>query len=560
MRWLFAALLAVGTIAWALGREDHGLRTAELHADAPYYYVYWPSLLHGDLDFTDEYRETHNWYHLGTTPTGRAANVFGIGPVLLDAPLLVAGHAAALATGSRSDGFSTWEVRLFTWSSLAWSLAAVWIVYRLVRRRLGGGALAVVGPLACMLAGPVVYYAVRQPGYAHPMATFFTALLVERWDASYDRPRTWTTWLVLGATFGAAMLARPQLALWGVLLAAAAIDDVRARRDWRVIAPWLAGAGAAFAVFVPQLVAWRVLYGEWWTVPQGPGFMRWDAPCWSEVLFSSRNGLFPWSPAYAVFLVALVALVRTQRRLVGFLLAGFALQAIANGAAWDWWAGGSFGGRRFDSTYVAFAVGAAALVAWIARVVPVAIRRGASWKARAHAAAAAIVALVVVELVVVNLELVKKTTTTSARIGGGEPASTFLSRTHGGELAGFVSSLTNLPARAVFAWRHDTSLDAYDRVAGVHVLGETYPGLNSFVDQTVAILPAPVLDDGHAHVLVGLNRRGGLDVTVDTDATSIAWNGSPVPAHFHTTDLRRGTNDLVISGATRVGPIQLRAD
>ena len=24
--------------------------------------------------------------------------------------------------------------------------------------------------------------------------------------------------------------------------------------------------------------------------------MRWDSPAWSEVLFSSRNGLLPWAP------------------------------------------------------------------------------------------------------------------------------------------------------------------------------------------------------------------------------------------------------------------------
>ncbi|MGE5181767.1 MAG: hypothetical protein ACM31C_06880 [Acidobacteriota bacterium] len=559
VRGLLAALLAIGTIAWARGREGHGLPTADLHADAPYYYVYLPSLLHGDLDFTDEYRETKNWYHLGLAPTGRPANAFGIGPAVLDAPLFLVGHAAALATGSRDDGFSTWEIRLYTWSSLAWSLAAVVVAYRLARRRLGGGALALAGPLACALAGPVVYYAVRQPGYAHPMATFFAALLVDRWDASYDSPRTWKTWLVLGAVLGAGALARPQLALWGVVLAGAAIDDLRARRSWRVVLPWLAGAAAAVVVFAPQLVAWRVVYGDWWVVPQGPGFMRWDAPCWSEVLFSSRNGLLPWAPAYAVFAVALVALARAHRRLVGFVVAGVALQTLANGAVWDWWGGGSFGGRRFDSTYVAFALGAAGLVAWIARAVPPAVRRAASWRVRARGVAAALVAAIVLDLIVVNLWLAGKTTTTNARITGGEPAPAILGRLPGGSLAAAMSALSNLPARAAFAWRHDTSLDAYDRVVGVHVLGETYPGLNSFADQRTATLPAPALAGGRAHVLIGLNRAGGLDVTLDTDATTIEWNGTRVPPHFHTDDLRRGTNDLVLAGATHAGPIHLAA-
>ncbi len=82
------------------------------------------------------------------------------------------------------------------------------------------------------MSGPVVYYAVRQPGYAHPMASFFSTLLVERWDASYDdeEPRSLRTWLVLGGLLGMCALVRPQLVLWGVLLVHAAVDDLRKSR------------------------------------------------------------------------------------------------------------------------------------------------------------------------------------------------------------------------------------------------------------------------------------------------------------------------------------------
>jgi hypothetical protein len=548
VRWTCAALLAIGTLVWWTGSEDHGLPTADLHADAPYYYVYLPSLMHGDLEFSNEYAETHNWYHFGTTPTGHAANPFGIGPAIFDIPLFTIGHGLAFATGARTDGFSKWEVRLYTWSSLAFSIGAILFAYRLARRRLDTTTLSLAGPVACVLAGPVVYYAVRQPGYAHPMATFFAAWFVERWDASYDEvPRKLKTWATLGALLGAAALARPQLALWGVLLVGPAIDDVRVARDPKVALRWLAGAAAAFVVFSPQLVAWKVIYGEWYLVPQGADFMRWDQPCWSDALFSSRNGLFPWSPAYAVFAIGLLTLVRKQPRLVLYLVLGIALQAIANGAVWDWWAGGSFGGRRFDSTYIAFAFGGAAIVAWVGRVVPPAFRRDSRLRVRAYAGSALLVAFVVIELCVANLKLVAHTTTTTARIYGGEPASAVFSRlgTMYGRIASWTSSLSNLPARAAFAWEHDVSLAAYDHLVGVHVLGEVYPGLNSFADtKTTVVAPPP---EGHGRVLVGLNRRGSIDVTV-VGATRVRWNGTDVPAHFRTDDLRRGINDLDVEG------------
>jgi hypothetical protein len=549
-RWVLATLLVFGTAVMALSRDDHGAPVADLHADAPYYYVYLPSLLHGDLDFSDEYRETKNWYHLGTTPIGRPANVFGIGPAVFDAPLFLVGHVAAWIAGSRTDGFSRWEVWGYTGSSLLWSLGAVVIAARLVRRRgLGFRSHALAGPIIAALAGPVVYYAVRQPGYAHPVATFWATLLVERWDASYDTPRTLRTWLVLGAVLGAAMLARPQLALWGVILAPAAIDDLR--RDWRTIRYHLAALGAAVVVFSPQLFAWKVLYGSWWIVPQGPDFMRWDAPCWSEVLFSSRNGLFPWSPAYFLLFIALVTAGRKLPRLVIALVAGLALQAIANGAAWDWWAGGSFGGRRFDSCYIVFAVGAAVLAEYVAQKRP--------WKDWISPIATGVVVACVV---IANLWLAGRYTVTSARIYGSVPASRVIAQKVPdpfGMMASWVSSASNLPARALFKWKHDVPLAAYDKLVGVHILGETYPGLNSYADQVAASIPAdPIPASGHETLFVGLNRRGGVTITLPPDVTA-RWNGEPFTGH--TEDLIRGVNELELTGTpgTKLAPLPIKA-
>jgi hypothetical protein len=551
-RWVLAALLVLGTVVMTVSRDDHHAPVADLHADASYYYVYLPSLLHGDLDFSDEYKETKNWYHLGTTPIGRTANVFGIGPAVFDAPLFLLGHVAALTTGSRSDGFSRWEVWGYTWTSLLYSLGAVAVAARMVRRRgLGwhSGLGGLVGPLVAACAGPVVYYACRQPGYAHPVATFWATLLVERWDASYDTPRTWKTWLVLGAVLGAATLARPQLALWGVLLLPAAVDDLR--HDWKTVRFHLLAVAAAVLAFSPQLLAWKALYGSWWTVPQGPDFMRWDAPCWSEALFSSRNGLFPWSPAYALFLIALVTAVRKLPRLVSALVVGLVLQAIANGAAWDWWAGGSFGGRRFDSCYVVFAVGAAVVVEWVAKRRP--------WKQWISPIASGVI---VGCLVIANLVLAGRYTVTSARIYGGDPASRVLALkvpTPFGTIASWVSAASNLPARALFAWKHDVPMTAYDKLVGVHVLGETYPGLNSYADTTTATIPGgTVLTSGTLRLLVGLNRRGGISIALPP-GVSARWNGEPFTGT--TDDLVRGINELDVTApaGTAIAPLPLSA-
>ncbi|WP_428263151.1 hypothetical protein [Haliangium sp.] len=570
---MLAALgLVLAASAWFFASEDNRGPTARLAADAPYYHSYLPSLLFDhDLDFTNEYRITNNWYRFGKTPLGRPSNVFGIGPALFALPGFGVGHLIALAAGDEANGFSAAEVKATMFASLLFSLGALWFTSRLLRRRLGGHWRPALVPLLLAVAGPVVYYAVRQPGYAHPFATFWAAWLLDHWDASFDgrdQPRSWRCWLGMGALVGVAALARPQLALWALVLGPmAAIDDVaRARRAGldlgRAVAVLAARAVAAaalsVAVFSPQLLAWKAIYGAYYAVPQGEGFMRWDAPAWSEVLMSSRNGLLPWAPLYALAAVGLVAGLRRHPRLFGAALVGVAAQTVTNGAAWDWWAGGSFGGRRFDSCFAAFALGLGLVLipthparlsrpdGWAAGV--------AAWRTWLAPTARAIGFALALILAAGNLSLAGRLSSPTVRIYGGARAADSLGRTLPAPLSAVckaASSLANLPARALFAWRYDTPLDTYDRVVGVHVLGELYPGLNSFRGkrrQSISLDPGrpdvfglnragkedTVAPSGHARVLVGLNRLGPVHFDVNasvptgTEAVRLRFQGHEI--------------------------------
>jgi len=417
------------TICLLVGEDSWKRPVTEPSADASYYYVYLPSMLDGDLDFTNEYHVTKNFYRWGKTPIGRPANPFGIGPAIFQLPAFAIGHGVAKLTGDRDDGFSSAETTLVLWTAIPCTLGALLLAYRLARRRFGATP-AFLGALLAAAAGPVLYYTIRQPGYAHPYATLFATWLIERWDASYgDRPRTLRVWIVLGALAGAATLARPQLVVWALVLPIAVVDDLRKRGDvpWqRLLARWAAGAAACVIVFAPQLIAWKSVYGSWYVVPQGDGFMRWDDPAWSETLFSSRNGLFPWSPLYAPMALGVIVLARASVRLPLTLLLGLLAQAEINGAAWDWWAGGSYGGRRFDSTYVVFAIGGAALLAIAGRALARGTARVAKLRCRIAAVFAGLAVSAAILVAIANLELVAQTSVISARINGGSiPATTW---------------------------------------------------------------------------------------------------------------------------------------
>lgn len=616
---VFAVLLLVGTAVFFASADDRG-KSARLTADAWYYHAYLPSLwIDGDLDFTNEYRITNNWYRFGTAPTGKPRNVFGIGPAVFELPLFAAGRVLAHLGDTDPNGFSATEVKASLLASLLFTLGGLYFVYRLLRRRLGSLSAALAAPILLALAGPAVYYAIRQPGYAHPFAMFFTAWLIDAWDGSYARtqagsPRRLRTWLLLGALLGAAALARPQVGLWGVILAWAAIDDIRcagsARGAARCAGRWLAGAGLCLLVFLPQLLAWQSLSGSWFAVPQGAGFMRWDAPAWSEVLMSSRNGLFPWAPLYALAALGLFAgagaglhrllaasatvspsatlstASAMPARLAAALLAGVALQVVVNGAVWDWWAGGSFGGRRFDSCFAAFAYGLG-----IVLVMPFAWLRS---RPRVRTGLVSALAVLSAILALGNLVLAGKTSAHTARIYGGQPAAEIFRASVPrpvSTVVAFASRAANLPARAVFALRHDTSLGAYDRVVGVHRLHELYPGLNSIPPKRrdelrlanprapylIGFAAAPggvALAGTKGRILIGLNRRHGpVDLALSVSApgrsdaasgaapaqipVTLAWNGAAVASRRNSAgrdkvtatleSLQRGVNVLEIA-------------
>ena len=585
-----AVVVAVAATAWFFTAEDERGKTARLHADAPYYHVYLPSLVvDRDLDFSNQYAVTRNWYRFAATERGRPGNVFGIGPALFELPFFAVGRDLTRLAGDQPDGFSTAEVKATMLASLWFSLGALFFAYRLLRRRFGSGYLPALIPVLVACGGPVVYYAIRQPGYAHPFASFWIAWFVDAWDASFDRerPRRLATWLGLGALLGLAALARPQTALWGILLGWAVIDDLRARERGqrlmtavRVLVPrWAAAAGLAALILVPQLLAWKSLYGSFFLVPQGDGFMRWDAPAWSETLFSSRNGLLPWAPLYAVAGLGLVIALARVPRLAVAMIVGVMLQSVVNGAVWDWWAGGSFGGRRFDSCYIAFAVGLGAmtLAPW---------RRAALLPAAVAVHGGRLLVVVVASLLAVgNLVLASSYSGTTVRIYGGQAAHKVIDAQVGGMLGGFLSAasrLANWPVRVAFAARYDTSREAYDYAVGHHLLGERFPGLNSTAGRTsdrITLVRTPRklvgMREGAARgtvelrgergaVLVGLNRFGPVTFKLRAQATragdagelTMSLNGSEIaradlsskPAYVVgvADTVTRGVNELTI--------------
>lgn len=372
--WLLALVLGGPALAVQLAAPP-----PRLDADAVEYYSHLRSLYFDhDLDFANEFAHfgiLSRWDKAQPTATGHRRTVFSVGPALLWMPFYAAGDLAARAWGDVQDGYSPAHIRAVCLGSLLYGVLGLLLVHRVLETRFSPP----VPFWAVLLVGYATFlfwYMAYEPVMSHAPSFFLAALaLVVWWDRGEGlSPRRAA---LLGLVLGLATVVRWQNGLLLALPAASlALERQRPARS-------AAAAGALLAAFavalVPQLLAFKAIFGAYF-LPypvQGKGFLHLDRPALLETFFSSRHGLLYWNPVLWGGFFGLAGLVakdwRTGRlakdRRTALLLAlPILVMTYMNACSGDWWAGGSFSNRRFDSVLPFLAVGLGAALAGLRRL------------------------------------------------------------------------------------------------------------------------------------------------------------------------------------------------
>jgi hypothetical protein len=339
--------------------------TPTIKSDGMGYYVYLRSLtIDGDLNFGNDYR---GWpdgrppeeHVTPQTATGYYVNFFSIGPALLWSPLYGAAHAImlggrALGQPWQADGYAPIYFVLTAFGSALAGLVLLLVGYQICRRWVGPPT-ALLAVVTAFFGSNLLYYTLREGGFAHGLSAATACVYVLAWLRLEERPSVWR-WAQLGAAAGPMIVTYWVGGLVLVLpvftfarLVIAALRAAPAQRG-RKIGELLAGGSVAAALLVvcfsPQMIAWRLIYGAFLTVPQGSGFVTPQTFHGVDMLFAPLHGLLPWTPALFVGIFGLALLWMRSCYLAAALTTALAAYFLYNAWLPDWHGSGAFGLRR----------------------------------------------------------------------------------------------------------------------------------------------------------------------------------------------------------------------
>ncbi|MRR23627.1 glycosyltransferase family 2 protein, partial [bacterium] len=317
--------------------------------DAISYYAYLPAaFIYNDLSlsFADNYQGPHKfivWPDKG--PEGKYVIKTSMGLSMLWSPFFLAGHAAALLTGADASGYSP-PYKFFLLVSALFFLATGLAYLRKILLLHSSDVITAIVLAVFVIGTNLYWYTLYQGTMSHVYSFALISAFVwysMKWHTEVKKS-AWNA-TRLGLLLGLITLIRPTnivIVLIFLIYGIVSADSLRQRfremiADYRMLAVI---AIAAIAVWVPQMIYWKEMTGQWLYFSYGSNerFFFGD-PAIIQGLFSWRKGLFIYTPLMIFAFSGIITLWKLKSPHALAVTVFVPLNIYIIFSWWCWWYG-----------------------------------------------------------------------------------------------------------------------------------------------------------------------------------------------------------------------------
>ena len=342
--------------------------------DIKSYYAYLPAtFIEKDykLQFVHLYKNTDEWlYWPEEAPNGGFVIKTSMGVAIMYSPFFFIANHFAGKMGYATDGFSTPYAFALIYSCVFYVIVGFFFLRRLLLKyfndRIAASTIFILG-LATNLYWYATLEAPMSHGYSFALFCIFLYLM-EKWQEKQG----WVATVFMGLITGLIALIRPTNGLILILFLfynITCLKDIRIRFQlfiknyWKIIVM----AICAVLIWLPQLLYWKSVTGEWFYYSYGNERFFFNNPQILSVLFGFRKGWLIYTPVMFFAIIGIGILWKANKKYFLPILLFFLVNLYVVSSWWCWWYGGGFGMRSLIESYAILAIPLATFLAWLVK-------------------------------------------------------------------------------------------------------------------------------------------------------------------------------------------------
>lgn len=368
---IILALLASVWISYSLKIWKRDNRV--LVWDVMEYYSYLPAtVIHHDLTFrflqdSPEEVRKHFWVH--TTPEGGKYLKMTMGLSFLYAPFfLIAYGIESVFLSGPVYGFSNTFKFFMMLGSWIYLLLGLFFL-RAVLRRYFSDLVTAITLFSIVVGTNLLFYSSIEACMSHAYNFSLFAVFLWLTIKYYENPGT-IKLIAIGFLTGLISLIRPSNCIilliffgWGITN----LNELKTRIVFFLqrIPALVLMALAAIAVWIPQIVFWKINTGHWMFYTYGDEGFFFTRPAILKGLFSYRKGWLLYTPMMALALTGFIFLRKRIPHAFWPLLLFTIMNIWIVTSWWSWWYGGSLGLRPMIDSYALLALPFSSLISYL---------------------------------------------------------------------------------------------------------------------------------------------------------------------------------------------------